>query len=86
VKEVILAGPTNPLSSKRVAALQPMKFRDERLHFICEWDECTFETNYVDTFMNHVGGHLPEVTVQVGAGGTVEGNSMNTQEIQLKFR
>jgi len=63
--EIVVAGPTNPLSSKRVQILKPTKFSEEPLNLQCEWEKCTFITMYMDVFMDHVAGHVPFVEVVV---------------------
>ncbi|XP_021963367.1 histone H4 transcription factor [Folsomia candida] len=60
---LVVAGPTNPLMPKRVQMLKPKKFRDEPLTLQCEWQDCTFTTQVMDVFMDHVGAHVPSVEV-----------------------
>lgn len=70
---VVVAGPTNPLVPKRVRILEPKKFRDEPLQLECEWQGCSFTTQVMEVFMDHVGCHIPSVNVLVKENSSVTG-------------
>lgn len=41
------------------------KYKDEELDMLCEWDECTFRSDSIDTFVKHVEDHIPELKVKI---------------------
>lgn len=66
-----MAGPTAPsVVSRRVQSLKPMNFEQEPLHLQCEWGDCTYETEILDLFMEHVVSHIPSLEVNTVEGET----------------
>ncbi|XP_071449671.1 histone H4 transcription factor [Hetaerina americana] len=42
-----------------------MKFTDEELDMLCEWEECSFRTDDLNKFVSHVENHIPQLAVKV---------------------
>ena len=61
---MLIAGPTTVLSTRREKVIVPMKFKDEALSLTCEWNECQFNSNVLNVFMDHVVKHIPSIEMK----------------------
>ncbi|XP_046400207.1 histone H4 transcription factor [Ischnura elegans] len=57
---------TSALPSKKSKVTKmKLRYNEEDLDMLCEWDDCEYRTDDISKFVSHVENHIPELTVKI---------------------